>query len=53
MKPWVIYTLSDPRIPEDVRYVGVTHRKPSVRLSAHLHASKKYDYELPRATNAV
>ena len=44
MRSWVIYTLSDPRTPKDVRYVGVTHRKPSVRLSAHLHASKKYDY---------
>ena len=46
MKTWVVYTLSDPRTPDDVRYVGVTHQKPSRRLQVHLsnrskhHASK-------------
>jgi len=43
---WVIYTLSDPRTPEDVRYVGVTHCSPKQRLQQHLSHAKhpKYNY---------
>ena len=36
MTPWAIYTLSDPRAPDDVRYVGKTGGTPKARLSAHL-----------------
>jgi len=32
-RQWAIYTLSDPRTPDVVRYVGVTHDKPSNRLA--------------------
>ena len=35
-RPWVIYALSDPRTPEAVRYVGVTHSTPRNRLARHL-----------------
>jgi hypothetical protein len=34
-KPWVIYVLKHPRTGE-VRYVGVTVKKPSYRLSEHI-----------------
>ena len=40
-KTWVIYTLSDPRTPNDVRYVGVTHRQPKARLQRHISNAKK------------
>ena len=33
---WVVYTLSDPRVPDAVRYVGVTHESPARRLGRHL-----------------
>lgn len=39
-KPWVIYTLSDPRAPEAIRYVGKTCRKPEYRLKGHLHYAR-------------
>lgn len=35
-RSWVIYALSDPRTPEAVRYVGVTHATPRNRLARHL-----------------
>jgi hypothetical protein len=40
MSSWVIYTLSDPRDPAAIRYVGVTHRKPGARLACHLHCAR-------------
>jgi hypothetical protein len=42
----VIYALTDPRIPEAVRYVGVTRQKLSIRLIAHVHTAK-YGGHLP------
>jgi len=41
MRSWVVYTLVDPRHPELVRYVGVTHQKPPARLAGHLHLARK------------
>lgn len=40
-KPWVIYALSDPRAPAEVRYVGKTVKKPEYRLTEHLAYSRK------------
>lgn len=40
MRTWVIYTLCDPR-DGVVRYVGVTHQKPRVRLSGHINLARK------------
>ena len=40
MSSWVIYTLSDPREPEAVRYVGITHQKLGSRLACHLHCAR-------------
>lgn len=39
MRPWVIYTLADPR-SGDVRYVGQTHQKPKKRLQGHLSRAR-------------
>ena len=38
---WVIYTLSDPRSLNVVRYVGVTHDKPVGRLARHISCARK------------
>lgn len=38
---WSIYTLSDPRTPTDVRYVGVTHEDPRKRLVRHVSLARK------------
>ena len=40
-RQWAIYTLSDPRTPDVVRYVGVTHDKPSNRLARHVSCARK------------
>ena len=39
-RSWVIYILSDPRLPDVVRYVGATHRNPKKRLAAHIYSSR-------------
>lgn len=39
-RPWVIYTLIDPRSPAEIRYVGKTHQKPGKRLKRHLRDAK-------------
>lgn len=41
LRTWTIYTLSDPRTPEDVRYVGVTHEDPKSRLSRHISLARR------------
>jgi hypothetical protein len=41
VRTWVIYVLSDPRTPEQVRYVGVTHCTPKSRLGRHLGDARK------------
>lgn len=38
-RSWVVYTLSDPRTPDDVRYIGVTHMKPERRLAYHIRGA--------------
>lgn len=40
MKTWDIYTLSDPRTPEMIRYVGVAHRGLPARLAAHMNLAR-------------
>lgn len=40
MRELKIYTLSDSRDPNNIRYVGKTVEKLSVRLSGHLHDAK-------------
>ena len=40
-RPWVVYTLSDPRSPDAVRYVGVTHNTPRARLGRHISDARK------------
>lgn len=40
-RSWVIYTLSDPRIPETVRYVGITHGTIRKRLGTHIFLARK------------
>lgn len=40
LRPWVIYTLSDPETNE-IRYVGVTHH-PDTRLAEHLSKARKH-----------
>ncbi len=40
-RSWVIYTLSDPRNPGAVRYVGITHQRCSKRLAKHLELARK------------
>lgn len=36
-RSWVVYTLHDPRNPEEIRYVGKTHQNPPrLRLKHHL-----------------
>lgn len=39
-RPWVIYTLSDPRTPDTVRYVGITHGTLEDRLKTHIYLSR-------------
>ena len=39
-RKWAVYTLSDPRFPDAVRYVGVTHRNPKKRLKAHVYDAR-------------
>lgn len=34
-RPWAVYTLHDPRVPELIRYVGKTHQTPRLRLKRH------------------
>ena len=38
---WVIYTLSDPKAPDVVRYVGATHTKPATRLAQHVNHARR------------
>lgn len=39
LRPWFVYTLHDPELPQEVRYVGWTTR-PKRRLWAHLQDAK-------------
>ena len=40
-KPWVIYTLHDPRTPSEIRYVGVTHQKTYRRRKHHIGEARR------------
>ena len=44
-----LYTLSDPRTPGNIRYVGWTSRTPGVRLSCHIYDAKHGGYEHRRS----
>ena len=35
-----LYTLSDPKTPENYRYVGVTKYRLNIRLNKHIYDSK-------------
>ena len=41
-KPIYVYVLTDPRYPDDVRYVGVTNN-PKIRLQSHIDSCKRHN----------
>ena len=46
-----IYTLSDPRTPNTIRYVGKTKRKLSERLNSHISQAKKAEQKLIKSNH--